>query len=61
MSALKSQLPVYHTRAMKRQFAEKAGRMCSLKPAQLRTVYRELTCDSSLSEDSVAKAVDSLI
>ena len=61
MSDVKKQLPVYHTWAMKWVFAQKAGWICSLKPAQLRALYRELTGDSSATEDSVSKAMDSRI
>ena len=43
ISEVKKNLQVYHTRAMRRQFAGKAGRICNLKPAQIRAVYRELT------------------
>ena len=61
ISDVRSQLPLYHTRAMQHVFAQKAGRICSLKPAQLRALYRELTGDTSVSEDAVSKTVDSRI
>ena len=43
ISDVKKDIPVYHTRAMRRQFAEKAGWICDPKPSQLRALYRELT------------------
>lgn len=40
----KEEIPVFHTRAMRRALFEKFGRVApSIKPAILRALYRELT------------------
>ena len=44
----KEEIPVFHTRAMRRALFEKFGRVApTIKPAILRALYRELTNDAS--------------
>ena len=46
-------LPVYHTRAMKREFISHFGLlMDGVKPYALRSIYRQLTRDASVSRTS---------
>lgn len=51
-------LPVYHTRAMRREAIHSFGRLCSAKPAVLREVYRRLAGDSSASTNVDQAQVD---
>jgi hypothetical protein len=52
-------LPVYHTRAMKREFISHCGLlMAGVKPYMLRSIYRELTNDASGSRSSKEGDID---
>lgn len=56
---IKSQLPVYHTRAMKRQFVDMHGKLLQGTPAfLLRDIYKELTGDASVARSSDESEVD---
>ena len=55
---IEKDIPVYHTRCMRRQFQEKVSRLSSSKPAVLCALYHELTGDASCSANSQQKAVD---
>ena len=44
IDAIKTNLPVYHTRAMRKVLFKKYGRLCpSMKPSALRFLYHDLT------------------
>ena len=44
IEAVKANIPIYHTRAMRKAMYKKYGRLCpSLKPAALRFLYYDLT------------------
>ena len=51
-------MPTYHTRAMRRQFVQKAALICNVKSMHARQVYRLLTGDSSASTNEVEKNCD---
>lgn len=51
-------LPVYHTRAMRAEFAYHFTNLVSVKPAIFRAMYRYLSGDNSQSEDRISKEVD---
>ena len=56
---LKQDLPIYHTRAMKKEFVNTYGRFThSTKPVVLRSIYRELTGDASGSSTTNESAID---
>ena len=56
---LKQDLPIYHTRAMRREFVNTYGRFTgSTKPVVLRNIYRELTGDASGSSTTNESAID---
>lgn len=62
----KEEIPVYHTRAMRRALFEKFGRIApTMKPAILRGLYRELTNDvcapSCLSEAEIDERVQMVL
>ena len=57
---LKSKLPVFHSRQMKREFVNKFERVSSaVKPSVLRYFYQNSTGDSSTSETTNQKELDS--
>ena len=48
IEAVREQIPTFHTRAMRRSLSQKYGRVApNIKPAVMRSLYRELTGDSS--------------
>ena len=52
-------MPIYHTRAMKREFVSHYGLlMAGVKPYVLRSIYRELTNDASNSRTSEEGDID---
>jgi hypothetical protein len=56
---LKQDFPIYHTRAMRKEFVNTYGRFTSsTKPVVLRSIYRELTGDTSGSATSDEAAID---
>ena len=56
---LKHDLPVYHTRAMKKEFMSIFGRFtASTKPYVLHSIYRELTGDASGASTTSEAAID---
>ena len=56
---LMDELPVYHTRAMKRDFMSYYGLLMSgTKPFVLRSIYREITKDASVSRTCEEEEVD---
>ena len=55
----KSEIPIFHTRAMKRALASKFGRVSpSMKPVLLRALYKELTNDASASTNLHEAEID---
>ena len=55
----KSDIPVYHTRAMKQALFARFGRVTSsVKPAVLRALYKELTDDHSASSNLHEAEID---
>lgn len=62
MSKLNDDMPIYHTRAMRQEFVYHYGYyMRGAKPYELRTVYLELTKDSSTSQTFNEQQVDDRI
>ena len=55
---LMAEMPVFHTRQMRKEFQAKADLICNLSPAQVRNIYKELTGDESVSENTVSKEMD---
>lgn len=62
---IKTELPVYHSRAMKREFMSTFGRLTGTKTGMLREMYRRLTGDSSaanyLSEEQVDERIREMV
>lgn len=59
VAKLMDTLPIYHTRAMKREFISHYGSLMSgTKPFVLRSIYRELTGDASSSRTYDEEQVD---
>ena len=58
---LKSQFPVYHSRATRRDFISTFGRVTGVKSAFLREAYRRLTGDSAAARNMSEQEVDSRI
>jgi hypothetical protein len=61
IASLIESFPIYHTRAMKRVAMRSFGKLCSVKPAFLREVYRKLTGDATAAHDKDQEIVDSRI
>lgn len=59
--SVKGGIDVYHTRAMRREAMSTFGRICGVKPAFLRELYRRLTGDASASRTTDEAAVDTRI
>lgn len=56
---IKTKLPVFHPRIMKREFINNFGEVCStIKPAVLRYFYQDLTGDTSSSETTDQRELD---
>ena len=56
---LKPDLPIYHTRAMRREFVNTYGRFTdSTKPVVLRNIYQELIGDASGSSTTNESTID---
>ena len=56
---IKENIPMFHTRAMRRSLTVKYGRVApNLKPAILRSLYRELTGDSSAAINEHVDEID---
>ena len=55
---LLKEMPLYHTRAMRREFLHSFGTVTNTKSGILREAYRRLTGDSSAAHDSDEKEVD---
>ena len=58
---LKPQFPVYHSRAMRRDFISTFGRVTGVKSAFLREEYRRLTGDSAVARNMSEQEIDSRI
>ena len=62
---LSPQIPIYHSRAMKRTFVQSFGTITHCKPAFLRRAYQFLTGDSAaastLSEDETDRRVSEML
>lgn len=58
---LKKSFPVYHSRAMRREFVHLFGKVTHSKPAFLREAYRRLTGDCSASSNVTEREVDERI
>lgn len=56
--ACEARIPVFHTRAMRKEFFSRYANLSRLPPAVLRDMYRFLTGDSSKASDARTKAVD---
>ena len=59
--SVKGEINVYHTRAMRREAMSSFGRICGVKPAFLRELYKRLTGDTSASRTTDEAAVDTRI
>ena len=56
---VKKQIPTFHTRTMRRSLMQKYGRVApNIKPAVLRSLYRDLTDDSSAATNQHTAEVD---
>ena len=59
---IKSQIPTFHTRAMKQEFYDLYGRISpQSKPYILRSIYRSLTGDQSTSKTSSEDEIDNRV
>ena len=58
---LKTKLPKYHSRAMRREFIHTFGTVTHAKPAFLTEAYRRLTGDASASDTTEQAEVDSRV
>ena len=58
---LKKSFPVYHSRAMRREFIHSFGTVTHSKPTLLREAYRRLTGDNSASSNATEQEVDARI
>ena len=58
MEELKKNLPVYHSRAMRREFIHSFGKVTNSKSAFLREAYRRSTGDQSCSSNAAEQAID---
>ena len=54
-------MPKYHTRQMRREFAHLCGMLADVKPAFLREMYRMLTNDNSAASNDTTAEVDQRI
>ena len=62
VESIKPQLPVYHTRAMRKSMFAKFGRLTSaVSPATLRYFYRDLTGDNSSASNISEAEIDSRV
>ena len=52
-SALKAKFPKYFSRAMKREFMNMFGRVAQIKPALLRSIFKNLTGDVNQHEKEI--------
>ena len=59
--SIKDKIDVYHTRAMQKEATRTFGRICSIKPAFIREIYRRLTGDASASRTANEAEVDARI
>lgn len=57
-ASVKGRIDIYHTCAMRREAMSTFGRICGVKPAFLREVYKRLTGDVSASRTTDEAAVD---
>lgn len=55
---VQEKIGVYHTRAMQKAATHSFGRICGIKPAYLREIYKRLTGDASASRTSDEAEVD---
>ncbi|CAB3995273.1 Hypothetical predicted protein [Paramuricea clavata] len=56
---VKKQIPTFHTRAMRQSLMQKYGRVApNIKPAVLRSLYRDLTDDSSAATNEHMAEID---
>lgn len=58
VQSLTREVPLYHTRAMRRLFMEKASLMCNIKSKDARYIYRELSGDNSAPETFEQREID---
>ena len=59
IEAVREQIPTFHTRAMRRSLLQKYGRVApNIKPAVMRSLYRELTGDSSAAANEHIAEID---
>ena len=47
MSQVEKEIPIFHTRAMRKEFRQFCGRLCNMKPAVLRAIYKQFVGDHS--------------
>ena len=57
INALMSQIPVFHTRAMRRAFIERYSLVAGTSPSVLNDMYELLTGDASVPSNAVSKEV----
>ena len=55
------EIPLYHTRAMRREFVQSFGSVCNVKSCVLREAYKRLTGDATTPEDSTEKGISKRI
>lgn len=60
-TALKSNFPVYHSRAMRKEFVQHFGRVTGVKSGILREAYRRLTADQAAARNLTEQEVDQRI
>ena len=59
IEAVREQIPTFHTRAMRRSLLQKYGRVApNIKPAVMRSLYRELTGDSFAAANEHIAEID---
>ena len=59
--SLAKEMPLYHTRAMRREFISSFGTVCKVSSGILREAYRRLTGDASAAHDASEAEVDNRI
>ena len=57
-ATIKKEIPIYHTRQMRREFSMKFGSVANAKPVYLREIYRQLTHDASAPINIATSEID---
>ena len=61
MSQVDKEIPIFHTQAMRKEFRQFCGRLCNVKPAALRAVYKKFVGDHSAAEIATEAEIDTRI